>query len=241
MEGKDWKSEMEIDFSVYSGKAVYPPFREEVHVAKSQLVPIPGIPILRGWDAGLTPACSFSQLIPGRYNIFEGLHTTGREGVGITRFGQEVVEYSNVMFPGFKFQDYGDPALLQRSQVDERTCAQVLATMGIAIIPGMVGSKARDDVMRVQFERMVDGRPFVQVCPTAVFMIEGFKGAFQYKRIGQTEMFLSDHEKNDCSHVQESLQYVASRIFQVGDPQGRNAGKKKNSKSVMGRRPDPRR
>lgn len=223
IKGPNWRSEMEIDFTVYRGKPVYPGFVESVHVAPSTLIPARGVPILRGWDAGLTPACAFSQLVPGpRWLIFEGLHTTGREGVGITRFAQEVIEYSNMTYPGHRFQDYGDPAFFQRSQTDERTCAQILKSMGIDIIPGAIGSKTRDEVVRVQLERMIDGQPLVRVCPTAKWMIEGFKGGFQFREIGTSGQYMDDHLKNDFSHVQEALQYVASCIFSTQDPQGRN-------------------
>jgi hypothetical protein len=246
MKGKAWLSEMEIDFSIYGGKAVYPSFSEEMHVAKEPLKPVKGLPILRGWDAGLTPACSFSQIVPGPYwLIFEGLSTAQEDdAVGMTTFGPQVVEYSNLMFPGFKFQDYGDPALYKRSEADKNTAAAILRGLGIFVTPGEVGSLARDDLVRVQFERLVNGLPFVRVCPTAVTMIEGFKGGFQYKRIGQTQMYMTEHEKNDVSHVQESLQYTASRIFKSSDARAQHKNKRKSkgsSSSVMSRRPDPRR
>jgi len=222
MDGPSWKSEMDIDFSVFRGKAVYPQFNEETHVAKQPIQPIQGVPILVGWDAGLTPSCSFSQLSPTpRWLIYEALHTTGKEGIGITRFAQHAIEYRNNKYPGFKFLDYGDPAFFQKSQVDERTCAQVLANLGINIIPGVVGSKSRDEVVRVQLERMIDGKPFVQVCPSATFMIDGFKGGYQFKEIGSTKIYTTEHEKNAYSHSHEALSYSASRIFNVRDPQNR--------------------
>jgi hypothetical protein len=242
--GKNWKSEMDIDFSVYGGKAVVPSFNEEIHVAKERLIPVKGLSILRGWDTGLTPACSFTQIVPGPYwYIFEGLSTAHEDdAVGMNTFGPEVVEYSNLMYPGWKFLDYGDPALYQRSQADLNTAAAVLRGLGIVVIPGEVGSLSRDDTFRVQFERLVNGRPFVQVCPTAITMIEGLKGGFQYKRIAQTNMYLTEHEKNDISHVLEGCEYTASRIFKSSDPKGRDqAVKKKKRKSVMDRKPNQRR
>lgn len=223
IKGKDWKSEMDIDFSVFRGKAVYPTFSSELHIASRQLDPIRGVPIIRGWDFGLTPACTFSQLTPSsRWLIFPCLHTTDREGIGITTFGQEVVEYSNLTYQGFKFVDYGDPAAFQRSQVDERTCAMVLSSMGVNLMPGDVGSRSRDDIVRVQLERLVNGVPFVQVCPTASFMIQGFAGGFQYQEIGKTGIFTEEHAKNAFSHAHEGLQYAASRMFKSSDPQGRH-------------------
>jgi hypothetical protein len=224
IKGHDWLSEMEIDFSVYRGKAVYPGFSEAVHVAGSVIIPFQGVTMLRGWDFGLTPACTFSQLVPGpRWLIFPCMETSDREGIGITRFAQEVIEYSNLTYPGFKFQDHGDPAMYQRSQVDERTCAQILKTMGVEIIPGAVGSKSRDEIVRVQLERMIDGKAMVQVCPTARFMIGGFKGGYQFRQIGQTETYLDEHEKNEYSHPHEALSYTASCIFEARNPQQREA------------------
>jgi hypothetical protein len=216
--GHAWRSEMEIDFSVFHGKPIYPTFVESIYVASSNLIPIKGVPMLRGWDAGLTPACAFSQLVPGpRWLIFPCLHSSGREGVGMTRFAKEVIEYSNIVYPGFRFIDHGDPAMFQRSQVDERTCSEILGTFGVDIIPGEVGSQSRDEKVRAQLERMIDGKPLVRVCPTARFMINGFKGGFQYVQIGQTGIYTKDHVKNEYSHPHEALQYTASCIFAVNE------------------------
>lgn len=219
IKGKAWKKEQEIDFTLFGGKSVYPQFSEEIHVAKDILVPVRGRPILRGWDFGLTPAASFSQVTAEPYwNIFPCLHTTGREGVGINTFAEEVVSYSNLKYPDFEFRDYADPSGGERSQNDAKTAFSWLAALGISPIKGVASSRTRDQIVQLLLERMVMGRPFFQVCPSALFMIEGFKGGFQYRQIGQTEYYTTDHEKNEYSHAMEALQYVASRVFNVQNP-----------------------
>lgn len=219
IKGKAWQKEQEIDFSMFGGKAVYPQFAFDLHVAKTKLFPIKGRPILRGWDFGLTPAASFSQITAEPYwNIFPCLHTAGREGVGINAFAQEAVEYSNLMYPDCSFLDYADPSGGERSQNDAKTAFAWLGSFGITPIKGVVSSRTRDQIIQLLLERMVMGRPFVQICPTATFMIDGFKGGFQYHQIGQSEYYTSDHEKNEYSHPHEALQYVASRVFNIHDP-----------------------
>ena len=50
--------------STMSGRAVYPEFVDKVHVSEKPLRSIPGLPIVLGFDFGLTPACIFAQMSP---------------------------------------------------------------------------------------------------------------------------------------------------------------------------------
>ena len=53
--------EYERNWSTFSGMPVYPNFRKDIHVAKQGLYPHVGLPLLFGWDFGLTPAAVVCQ------------------------------------------------------------------------------------------------------------------------------------------------------------------------------------
>ena len=111
---------------VKDGKPVYPEYNDAMHC--SEVEPIKGAAIARGWDFGLTPACVFTQILPdGRWIIFEELCG---EDTGIHRFSDGVLELCSRRWRGYTFEDYGDPAGEQRSAMtadrDEKTCFDIL-------------------------------------------------------------------------------------------------------------------
>ena len=121
----DWEQEFEINFNVPKGKPWYPEFRYDFHVAAGPLAPIPGRPVVRGWDYGLTPATVFCQGTAKGQTLVLWPEIQSWES-GILAHGRIVQAESAANFPGFTFADYGDPAGNQRAQTDERTCVQLL-------------------------------------------------------------------------------------------------------------------
>ena len=62
----DWLREYEIRWKSFQGKAVFlEDWNPNFHVSEEPLEYDPGIPIIRGWDFGLSPACLFAQLRAG--------------------------------------------------------------------------------------------------------------------------------------------------------------------------------
>jgi hypothetical protein len=227
--GKDnpsWKMEQEIDFSIRSGVAIYKIFREEYHVARGPIAAVPGIPILRGWDYGLTPACALGQLTKRPHlNIFPSLYTPQTKAIGIKRFTQAVIEYCNLTYPGFHFVDYGDPAGGQRAQTDERTCFEIQrefkddqGRLLVDVEAGEVTWTGRHKAMEDVLGRMVDdGMAFVQIDPRERFLIDAFKGGYRKKQVANKELYLDEPEKNEYSHLMNALEYLVSRL-QYGRP-----------------------
>ena len=55
---------------VRDGKPVYPEYNDALHC--SEVEPVKGVTIARGWYFGLSPACVFTQVLPdGRWIVFE--------------------------------------------------------------------------------------------------------------------------------------------------------------------------
>lgn len=209
-----WRREQEIDFTVREGRAIYPTFQESVHVARHPIGAIKTRPILIGWDYGLTPAAFISQLTPlPHWNIFPGMFTETGQSIGIKRFTQMVLEYLAVTYAGHEFQHYGDPAGASKSPTDERSCFEIQADMGVYVQPGALTWNERFNSMDAALSRLSsDGTAFVQIDPRARFIIDGFKGGYCKRRIGNTDVYAEDPEKNEYSHIMNAGEYISSML-----------------------------
>ena len=201
---------------VVDGKPVFPEYNDRIHC--QDIDPIEGLPIYRGYDFGLTPACTFSQILPdGRWLIFDELVS---DNMGIERFSEEVLEHSTRCFPmGAEFIDIGDPAGEQRAQTDERTCFEILWAKGIEIEGGDQNLAIRLESMRKPLRTLTpgSGEPQFVLNPRCKGLRKALKGGYQYRRMQVSgERFTSAPDKNMHSHVVDSAEYVATRLFGGG-------------------------
>lgn len=198
---------------VLDGKPVYPEYNDNVHCA--DVSPIKTIQLYRGWDFGLTPACTLSQMLPnGRWIVVDELTA---DSMGIENFGRNVLNWCGQNYAGFAFEDIGDPAGESRSQTDERTCFQILHGMGIKIRGGDQDPHIRQESVRKPLNRMIDGKPSFTMHPRCKMLRKGFMGKYRHRRMQVSgERYDDKPEKNEYSHVHDALQYVATRIFASG-------------------------
>lgn len=195
---------------IRDGKPVFPEYSDQYHCAPCS--PISGSTIYRGWDFGLTPACVFSQMTPnGQWIIFDEMIA---ESMGIKQFGEQVNIYSARTYPGFEFEDIGDPAGSQRAQTDEKTCFQILRAMGVDIVPGDQTLQIRLESVRFALNTMIGGRPAFQIDPRCKVTRKGYQGRYKYRRMQTSvERYADVPDKNEYSHPQDANQYVATRLF----------------------------
>ena len=196
------------------GKPVYPEYNDNLHCKSCS--PIKGKPIYRGWDFGLTPACSFSQVLPsGRWIIFDEMTS---ESMGIERFSEDVIEHCNQEYKGFTFIDVGDPAGNARAQTDEKTCFEILRGKKVLIQSGEQSLAARLESVRKPLRTLTDGKPRFVLDPKCKMLRKGFQGRYKYRRLQvSSERYSEEPDKNDYSHIHDSLQYVATRLFYKSD------------------------
>ena len=220
-----WRREMEIDWTIASGLPVYADeFVRDWHVAREALSAHPKLPIYRGFDFGLSPACVWAQVdTMGRINVIaEHVTWTGRgdmRQLGIERFAPEVIRLSNEWFPSMEregkteFIDYADPAGWSKAQTDERTCIEILQAKGIHPRKGPVTFTARRRAMTECLGQAIGGRAKLLISPDCSMLIEGFQGAYRFEQIGETGRYREDVEKNAWSHPMDALEYVVGGIF----------------------------
>lgn len=197
---------------VRDGKPIYPEYVDSIHCVECG--PTPGVVIKRGWDFGLTPCCVFSQVTPdGRFVVFDEITS---EDIGIDAFGDQVALYCSQIYPKYQFEDYGDPAGMQKSQTDEKTCFQILSGKGINVQSSEQDPTLRWESVKKPLNVMSKGKPQFVLSPKCKKLRKGFQGRYQFKRLkiaGTEERFKETADKNAYSHPHDALQYVAVSVF----------------------------
>lgn len=197
---------------IIEGSPVYSEYNDLTH-CNDKIKPHPNKPIRRGWDFGLTPACSFSQLQPnGQWYVFDELYAAR---MGIDNFSTEVLDHCARQYAGYEFEDYADPAGNGAKDTDEKTCFDVMRTKGIMPIAGEMTLKRLESV-RKTLSSLVDGKPMIQIHPRCKRLRKGFMGGYHYAKRKTNDELKPDPEKNIYSHIHDALQYDASRLFGYG-------------------------
>jgi hypothetical protein len=193
---------------VRDGKPVYPEFKDSVHVAEFEVTE--KLPLYVGIDFGLTPAATIAQRTPmGQWRVHSELVT---EDMGAVRFSEVLRRVMNERYKGFTFAKItGDPAGDVRAQTDEVTPFQILRKAGIPAQPAATNDfiKRRESVAGA-LSRLIDGAPGLIVHPQCVILRKAMAGGYALKRVqvGGAAKYRDMPDKNDYSHVAESLQYL---------------------------------
>ena len=196
--------------NVFEGRPVYDGlYHDAIHVSSSPLGVYKGLPLILGWDFGMTPACVVSQLTPrGCMNVIREVVC---ERGGLKQFAQQaVLPLLANEFPDLTLQSWTDPAGAQSSQVDEQTCIDLLLNLGI---PSQIAPTnkflPRREAVATFLTRLVDGKPGFQLDPSCKMLRRGFQGGYKFSRVQVTgeERFHDMPTKNQFSHPHDALQY----------------------------------
>ena len=190
------------------GKPVYRTFNPDLHVARSPLIYNPHMPVLMGFDAGLTPAAVFGQQDSwGRVLVLRELTS---ENMGARRFSKELAgPLINREFPGCDLSGVADPAASQRAQTDERSVRQVLeAELGVKVRPA-ASNNLPDRLGAVEdgLTRLTEQGPALIIDPSCKALIRGFTGGYRFA-VNTKGRVADSPEKNKYSHVHDALQYM---------------------------------
>lgn len=213
--------------TVEEGRPVYSgTWNDQLHVAKHDLKPNPDLPIVLGWDFGLTPACIIGQVMPnGQLRILDELVS---EYSGIKQFGRDVVRpYLLQHFKSCGISgSIGDPAGNIGAQTDEKTCLQVLSApykaenaedqgAGILTVPSPSNSiQHRLGAVTGLLTRLIDGQPAFLLSPKCKVLRKGFNGGYKFKRVQVSgdERYRDEPDKNRFSHPHDALQYLCQGV-----------------------------
>lgn len=211
---KDFMVEYERNWNSFSGKPVYEDYNKSIHCSRSPQETHMGLPLLIGWDFGLTPAAIVCQLREGRLHI---LKEYVAEHSGIKKFCPLVMADLRVRYPSWAdskrdFRHYIDPAGLAASQTDEKTCAGTMYECGLrSIYPGGIDFEGRKQaVEHFLMLNTREGAGLELYPPDCPQLEKGFSGGYQYpEKYIDIEPDSAKPIKNQFSHPHDALQYVA--------------------------------
>ena len=191
------------------GKPVYPEYNDKVHTADGAVEANRQLPLYLGWDFGLTPACIIGQVTPlGQLVILKELIA---EDMGIRQFAAEIVKPLLLNeYQGMRLVSRGDPAGVNRSQTDERTCYQELLEVGIVSEPAETNDFIpRRESVAFFLNRMAGGEPGFILSPECKTLRKGFIGGYRYERLKVAgERYRDRPVKDKFSHPHDALQYL---------------------------------
>lgn len=207
---------------IKSGKPVYPNYADSFHCRKVPF--IPGLPIYRGWDYGLTPACILLQLAPnGQLRVIDE-YVADRAGIG--SFTDLIIRECAVKYPNADYIDIGDPAGQQgissnakaetAALTDDITsCFEIQRAKGVDIQPGIQTLELRLESVRYGLANVIEnGQPMLVVDEDCAQIRQGFQGGYCYKRILTSgTKYAEKPDKNDYSHPHDALQYICAEIL----------------------------
>lgn len=202
---------------VTDDKVVFPEYSDAIHL-DPDCGPIPGITIERQWDFGLTPACTFSQMQPSGWVIFDEMIATS---MGIDRFSDQVLAHCAKTFKPpqgqtITWSDIGDPSGEARKDTDERTCFEIMHGKGINIYGGVQNLTMRLESLQAPLLRLGNsGKPLLRLHPRCKNTRKAFMGAYYFRRLStNSERYSDEPEKNHpFSDVMDGLEYRAVEHF----------------------------
>lgn len=205
----DWvKQYIEVQWG-YSqrGKPVYKAFNRELHVAKQPLKYNPHLPLIIGFDAGLTPAATFMQQDSfGRVLILDELVS---DNMGAQRFCREKIKpLLNRKYRDATILVAADPATKQRAQTDEKTVASVLEKELQVKVKGAASNDlaARLGAVDGFLTLLTEAGPALLIDPSCKNTISGFASGYRFA-INTKGVAADKPDKNAWSHLADAIQY----------------------------------
>jgi hypothetical protein len=207
--------------STASGRVVYPEFSDTMHVSKTPLEPMRGLPLVLGWDFGLNASCVFCQVSPKGQLVI--LDEATSDEMGIQRMAREIVRPKIAeRFQGMPIVGIGDPAGVSRSQTTEQTCYQILAEEGFPAVPAGTNEfvARREAVVHFLTRGLALGVPSLLLDPRCDILRRGFLKGYHYRKMRNVDRYAEVPDKNMFSHLHDALQYVCWYVKAFGSPGG---------------------
>lgn len=206
---------------VLDGQPVYPEFNPEIHMAKTVLAPLPGVPILAGLDGGRTPALIFfqnderaGQLRALREVVlYDPLKPKELLRLGMDAFGEIAAERAASEFPDHDVQVvFYDPALDYGTDEDVAEDVADIADhfAGTKFSPGGEPDNRINPRLKAVRKRLTDlpgGQPGILISACCSVTRKALAGGYIFERVGdpRTGRFRDKPLKNQFSHIADAL------------------------------------
>jgi hypothetical protein len=211
------------------GRPVYPEYNDAMHLSKVNLEPMRGVPLILGFDFGLTPACAFMQQTP--QGAIQLIDESVSDNMDLRRFVEEVINPKiRSRYFGMNILAIGDPAGDQRSQADGTTCMNILRECGLQSDTASTNSfLARRDAVGYYLTKLIAGRPGILISPKCEFIRRGFQGEYRYREmkiggLNGLKRYNETPDKNFYSHIMDAVQYgclgIRSSVTQARESTG---------------------
>lgn len=215
---QDFLREYELYWDTFKGQPVFPEFSKDLHVIDQEPSLEYGLPMLIGFDFGLTPAALVAQFQGEQLVIFKEYVETN---MGIDRFSEKVLNDIHLRWPEVsdvnKWECFIDPSGDFRKDTDENTCARILVGKGFRPRAGPVAFETRRLAVTNFLNKITAKGPAFQIyrkgCPMA---IKGLEGGYRYsdKHVDLEPTKLRPI-KDAYSHPMDALQYICSGIHSI--------------------------
>lgn len=214
---------------VIDGRVVYPEYNEHLHGKKRQLTPIPGLPIIIGLDAGLSPAAAIMQCTPKGQLMILGECVALERSMGMRAFMSDALKPFMANRFGtrdpngneWKYSCRIDPAAVARADSDESTALKMVEEAGFAVEPAKTNAfLARRESLAWYMTRLIAGEPALMIDESARMIRKGLAGGYHYRRVqvsGEAR-YQDQPYKNKYSHPVEAAQYGALEYIAVEAP-----------------------
>lgn len=213
---RQYMQEYELRWDSYAGSPVYADFNRLIHGVKESIEPELGLPLVRGWDFGLTPACVVAQYVDRQLRVIWEYTEINKSA---NTFVPEALSRCRIKFPNWsdnkkQWVDCIDPSGAFRKDTDMGTCQALMMKHGLGPIPGPVAFEERKHAVESFLVGMNKGVPNFQIsltdCP---ILVRGFEGGYRYdEKAIDVEPNKVRPIKDEHSHPHDALQYVCSQV-----------------------------
>ena len=201
--------------NMYPGEAVYKTTKEQWNIVP-RIPYVKGIPLVIGFDFGLTPCALITQIVPtkGGQKQWRWLREVQMWNSSLEDLLEHLTFTLKNDFPGASFRCWGDPTPLKTpNEVDARTPETVLMAHGYPTQGGIQDWFTRCESMKKRLSLAADGKPALVIseegCPLAT---EGMLGGYRYPN-SEAAMYLGRPVKNEFSHLINAGEYIATKEF----------------------------
>lgn len=205
-----------LDVPMRDGKPVWPMFKYDMHVAKTEIEPQLYSPVVVGYDtSGVHPGAVLMQLIQGRWAVVDELYG---EGMGLEAFVEQALSpLLLTKYPKSPVVVACDPANAKDAYTGVAPSTHLEQRGFEVYMPRTNDPRTRIRAVEVLLNRMAGG---LIISPHCDLVIKAMQGGYRYKKIkvmgSVSSAYEARPEKNQHSHIADALQYGAMYIVQDG-------------------------